>query len=432
MTTNNDAITSAVGQLRSLPGAMRKELRQASEQGSPVLAASVMLENVELLVRHLPCLREAEAGALLAPTEARARIRGKALIEKLAPFIDENYHALRPVFWQLDGAVGGFGKRVLDQTLKEVQKRRRARGAAEIALLDALLQVHENELAQAARDGTAPAGADQVDAKAVAGYEEAVSALLDAAGADPRERVLGGFTLQEAGWLREIKDELAFLQPNLLEPRQCPADVYYRHVVALFERARELNYGPRTARLRWQIEQERRLHPNTLYAPLNGRGPSKWGGIYPSVRRQVTVERPVPEQGPRQVLENRVLTGLGHKLMAEFEAHLQAKHGPSAHFNPMMEQALARERENKYTQLLNTEQEPDKEREWTWRWDYTLEQLGFGVEEVEITVEVADKPWEGILGQTSVAELLEQMAEFHLRKGVVPPNEQGGHFHQIP
>jgi hypothetical protein len=432
MSPTNDAIATAVGQLRGLPASMRQELRQASEQGSPVLAASVMLENVALLVKHLPCLREAEAGALLAPTEARARVRSKALVEKLSPYIDENYYALRPVFWQLDGAVGGFGKRVLDQTLREVQKRRRARGAAEIALLDALLQVHENELAQAARDGAVPVGTNQVDAKAADGYEEAVSAFLDAAGADPRERVLGGFTAQEVGWLREIKDELRLTQPNLLDPRQCPADAYYRQVVAMFERARELNYGPRTARLRWEIQEERRRHPNTLYSPLDGRGPAKWGGLYPSVRRQVTVERQVPEQGPRRVLENRVLTGLGHRLMAEFEAHIQAKHGPTGFFHAAMEQQMARERENRYNQLLSAEQEPGKESEWTWRWDYTLEQLGFGVEEIEVTIEVADKPWEGVLGQTSVAELLEQMAEFHRRKGVVPPDEQGGHFHQIP
>ena len=148
MTTSNDLMASAVTQLRTLPSAMRQELKQASAQGSPVLAASVMLENVALLVRYLPCLTETEAGALLAPSEYRARLRCKALVERLAPYIDEHYQSLRPVIWQLEGAAGDFGKRVLDQAVREVQRRRRARGAAEIALLDALLQVHQNEVAR--------------------------------------------------------------------------------------------------------------------------------------------------------------------------------------------------------------------------------------------------------------------------------------------
>ena len=432
--SSNDQMASAFAQIRSLPAAMRQELKAAAEQGSPVLAASLLLENVGLLVKHLPCLSEAEAGALLAPSEYRARVRGKALVERLAPYVDEHYQSLRPVFWQLDGVVGGFGKRVLDLVLREVQRRRRARGAAEIALLDSLLQVHQNEVALAAREGGKALEGDvlgQVDAMAQASYESAVEAFLEAAGADPQGRVLGGFTLREIGYLREIKSELALLRKDLADPLSGPADQYYRAVVVMFERARELGYGPRTARMRWEIERERRNNPHVLYPALDGRGPSRWGGIYPSVRKQVTVEQAVPMQGPARVREQKVLTGLGHRLMDQFDVELAKRYG-SFLMDVQVQQQAGVQREQRHQELLNTEQEEGKEGEWTWRWDYSLEELGFGVEEVERTVEVADKPWEGALSQTSVGELLEQMAEFHQRKGVVPAEQQGGTFHQVP
>lgn len=403
-------LQDAVAKLAAMPRAIQQELKAKAAPGSPILPASLVLENVDRLVALLPCLSRAEAGGMLAATGAKARLSAPQLVGKLVPYLDENYPALRDQLWEVPLLVGAFGSTVIEQALREVNRARRSRGAVELMTLDALIAIHQNEAMQAQQEGREVPTATAVDAAVLEQYPAALDAFLAKSGAEREMLVVGDFTLRDLGYLREVKAYIRQHNPQLADPMQGDSLRYYRLAMQLLEQARVRRMGPMTAAQQWATKQQRAAQPNALFAPLDGQGAPRWGGIYPSVRVKETVLQAQPtDEVVRPSQRTRVLTLHGERLLEQFRTTvIYGKYGPTPH--PTMQTAAAMELETERSRLLH--QEAQGEETPTWRWDVSPAELGFEMTEVEMEVDRPDyglSAWEGV----PIVEAMEQLIEFH-------------------
>lgn len=412
-------LQQTITKLQGMPQAIRQELKNQAKANpsSPILPASLVLENVERLVSLLPCLSVAEAGAMLAPTAARARIPQQQLVAKLVPFLDERYSDLAGQLWEVDLICGAFGSGVIDRAMRDLNRVRRSRGAQELLLLDSLLAIHQNEMLQAQREGREAPSAEKVDEVVLSQYPAALDAFLERAGATEELLVVGSFTLSDLAYFREIKAYLRQTQAELADPFRGDSLRYYRTAMALFEKARVQRMGPITAAKAWEIKRQRAKQPHVLYAPLDGRGAPRWGGIFPNVRVSDTAYVSKPT-GEATGTTTRVLTLHGDRLLEQRRVQLLGKYGLTP--GPQAQAAMALELEGERQKLLTTDA-PEGERP-TWRWNATASDLGFEVEEVMVERDSPDyglSAWEAI----PIQQALEQMAEFHRSRGsdAAPP-----------
>lgn len=404
--TSSD-MQATLHKLGGLPKALREELKKQAVAGSPILPASLVLENVDRLQRMLPVLSRAEAGAMLASNGTRAGVPQAQLVARLVPYLDENYPKLSDQLWELEHLCGAFGRGVIDQVMSDVNRARRGRGAQELLLLDSLVAIHQNERLQAQREGREQAPAEAADAEVLEQYPAALDAFLQQVGAPRDMVVVGDLTLRDLALLREVKQWIKERHPSLADPMRGDSLRYYRLAVQLLEKARAKGMGPMTAARRLEIRQQRAAQPNVLFEPLDGRGPSRWGGIYPNVRRKVTVQqsRPTGEVIPAAP-PLRVLTARGELLLERYRVQ---KFGSFPDPRVQAQAALDIERERE--RLLELESDPP-----TWRWSVTPEQIGFELVDVEVEQDGPDVGM-GEWGSISLNDALQQMARFLKDRG---------------
>lgn len=404
-----------VAELRKLTATQKKQLADQTQEGSPLQPVVTVQQNAAYVRNTLPVLTEAEALALLAPTAARARVAQSLLQSKIAAFIDQHHDRLEPEFPALLLVLGNFGVQVLDKALREVSKARRGRGAAEVALVDAIMQMQATK---------AELGADQPndgkkDQRTLDAYQAALKEFMVQASGDPGATVLGQWTPKDLTLLRECKRHVQKTRPDLADPARSSAASYYGLVERLFRRARVAGMGPITAANAAAERQARREHPNTLYESLDGRGGPKWGGIYPNIQVPTTTRTPTPQQGPLRENSYPVLSPDGQRLLNLYEQQRMFELGGLGGRPPQLDEDLRRYR----AELMATPIE-----QGMWMMHVVKERLESGWEEEEGTTSAPDVSWGGEFGGISINELVTQMQQFHQDKGHDPANPA----HQVP
>lgn len=433
MTTPKDPNTSQmnnlVQQFRSLTNQQKRQLQKETTDGSPLQSVTVVQANAEALLRDLPVLTEPEAYGLLASSEARSRTNKGRLVEKLAAYLDQHYDALAGQIPRINCIVGAYGSAVLDAALQRVNKARRSRGAVEVALLDALQQIHQNQINEDLREGriTAEEALDRPEQLAAGDYQAALEEYLRTIGTGADAAVLGSMSLQDVKYLKEAKRWIETNRPELADPSNSAGGQgrFFSLVARLLEQSRQKGMGPITAQRAAQERAQRRTQPNVLFEPIDGRGGPKWGGVYPNVRTKTTRQSLVPEQGPRRMsAPYRVLTDKGLAKLGLWEKQNRMAYGlePGA----PAEDARGTARDKESQRLMATPEE-----EGMWRWYSTLESLGFDVVEEEVEVDGPDRYQSGEFGGFDISELIQQMQNFHRSKDAGPDNSANP-YHQVP
>lgn len=422
--TDPAMLREALTKLQTLPQKVREEVKSHAVPGSPVLPASMVLENVERLVRMFPCLTPEEAGGLLAATSSRSRTPINTLVSRLVPYVDSNHDRLIHELWECDHICGVFGRRVLDRVMKEVNNQRRNRGANEILQLEALIQIHRNQLMERQKEQGKEYTQEELDERVKEAYPEAVNAYLAAVGGDSSDLVIGTVTKRDLGYLREIKQYINEQRPDLSQPFNGQGLSYTRLVGQLLERSRQRSMGPITAQNAAIERKERAKHPNILYQPIDGRGPAKWGGVYPSVRKKEIkmVSTPTGEVGPSR--EMKVLSALGQLEVKRFKA--ERLFDPLSN-NPAVMQDQALRIEEKINELMATPRD-----QGMWLVNVMPGEIGYEVKEVETWVERPDYGQASGFDAVDLNTAIKQMIEFHEAKGLNPPGGLGNPAHQIP
>ena len=408
MTASN--LKDLVKQIRGLNPHQKEELRSALGSGAGAATNIAAIEQgLQFIQSLLPILGEAGAAALLAETQGQARVSKRELVSRLAPYVDAQFDALEGQLPRLLLVLGRHGRTVLDEVLRQVNRARRGRGAAEVALLDAVMQIEANRVAQQVRDGviTEAEAHGAADPRAAEGYGPALEAYLAEVGAQGMA-VLGSMDQKDVTYLREIKTWLRQNRPELADPARGSSDRFYRQVAAMLEQARRRGMGPITASRSAAEQAARKQQPNVLFEPLDGRGGAKWGGVYPNVKGTVTTTQQQREQGPKRRTEHKRLTPAGEIRMKRWEMNNPPGMGMSA-------QTLGIRREQEMTRLLTT-----PEGEGLWMWSFTLEELGFETVEVDRETQGPDHAYGGLFGGLSIPELMQQLAGFHQSKGKNP------------
>lgn len=397
-------------ELQTLRREQREALKQASSaNNNGVLSAALMLENTEAIVRMLPCLTEQAARVMLSSGNSRTRTTARQIVASLVPYLDQHWQRLEGEIAGLEIICGHVGKQCLDAALKGVNKERRSRGALQIATLDALMQQASN-LAPGQVDNRTQ---EERDATVSGAYEEAINAAIDAAGLDPNQKTLGGMTLQDVNYLREVKQVIQQNWPSLANPMSGQQDRYYGTVVQLFEQARRQKMGPISAQ-RWYEAQRKGLPENVLIKMPNGS--LRWGGKWGSKKETREGARTVAYQGPKQQVQTRVLTPKGELMFKNIRAAISAEF--FGHPSPDSGTAEAIKVEAARERLMNTPEAEDP-KDQLWRVDVSLERLGFEVEKTEYEVDAPDKPWMRAFGNgASINEMVQQLTALHQEKGI--------------
>lgn len=398
MTVNPEIqqLQQMVRRLESQTKQQLKDLANSYPDNNPVMGVVDCEQRTLKVLELFGCLSKHQARAFLHATETTAGVRKRALVELLAPWVDERWADLREEVAGLHLICGGLGRSVLRAVMQEVNKRRRQRGAVELASLDTLLQVMQNKAQQN--------GEELSDEEFVAVAPEVLKAFqLESDGSSV---MVGGFGLKQLGWMREIKTLLKRDHPALADPFRGSAEDYYLKVAALYQAAADKGMGPLTAERQFELQQYAHRYPNVMFQ--DARGVRSWGGKWANKRVKSTSYQAVPVQGPRPVTETRTLTNYGEALLKIYkERDVLAQFGFAHSVHLVEQQAMAVER--KRQELLTAD--PHPEYGPTWRVDVSLADLGFEMVEVESEVDAPDKPYESLFSGQSTAELIQEMAE---------------------
>ena len=143
MSSSNEVqqLQAAVRLLQSQTKQQIKELKDSLPDDNPVLGVLEVEIKTEKILALFPCLTKHQARAFLHAHESTtAGVRRRELVDLLVPWIDERWSELREEVAGLHLICGGYGRNTLKQVISEVNRNRRARGAVELATIDALLQ----------------------------------------------------------------------------------------------------------------------------------------------------------------------------------------------------------------------------------------------------------------------------------------------------
>ena len=415
-------LQDAIRQLTALNHQTRQALQQKAAPGSTVLTVSQVVETVELVRQVFPVLSEHQAQAFLHETERLAGVRKTPLVDALVPYIDENYVEVRPLIAKVSLSCGVLGRAALSTALERVNRARRSRGASEIATLDALIQIHRSKKQQ-----------EELEVESPVSEEQDISAVLEAykavTGHDVEETLIGGFSLREFNYLREIKAYIKQKNPRLANPLEESAENYYATAYALFEKAQAAGVGPITQERMWEEAQQRKLYPHTLFKPLDGRGGAKWGGMYENIKVENPAYRANPVQGPVALSRTRQLTLHGENLLNTYKQRESiSKFG----FDPRGKALESRDRDlQRVREELLSHEAKEGERP-TWEMKVNPQDLGFEMEEYTVSQDTADHAYEQVLGGVKVGEVIEQIADFLERRNGGERPDEGTIGHMAP
>ena len=419
--SNQALLQETIQRLQSLPQKVQDEVRSKATAGSPVLSCGLVLENTAKLLELFPCLSESEAGSLLADRSSDSRFPINTYVSRMTPYVDTHYERLSSQIWLAERISGGFGKQVLGRVLREVNSQRRSRNAVEVLQLESLLQIHRNQLMEEQKRSGKTFTQDELDAKVVKDYPQAVAAYLAAIGSDCGDLILGSMTMKDLSYLREIKQFLRERAPKLQKGEALP---YFRKVGDLLEKARQRGMGPMTAEGAYVEQQRRKQHPNVLFEPLDGRGPAKWGGVYPSITKKVTVQvaKANGEVGPS--VELKVLSNQGRDVLKAWKDKYLWDEFSS---EPSIQQKQALQIEKKTKELLAMPRDKGM-----WLINVLPGDIGFDLVDREIEVTGPDFGTSIGLDKVSMSDAVAQMMKFQESKGFEAPGGLGVPEHMIP
>lgn len=399
MSTNNEIqqLQAAVRLLQSQTKQQIRELKDSLPEGNPILGVVDVEQRTDKILALFPCLTKHQARAFLHTYETTtAGVRRRDLIDQLVPWVDERWAELREEVASLHLICGTYGRNTLKEVVKEVNRARRARGAVELATIDSLLQ--------ALKYTREKEGGTLTDEEFVEIAPEILQAFDVEEGGS--SIVVGGFGLEQLGWLREIKQVIRRDRPKLADPFRGSSEDYYALAALMYEAAANKRMGPLTAERQYEMREVARRYPNTQFQDF--RGVKTWGGRWANKKVASEVFTAVPVQGPKQATETRRLTAYGEALLRQFkEVEVVSRFGFAHSVDLLETQALAIEqrRQELLTGEDHTEHGP------TWRVDVDLKDLGFEMVSSQTERDAPDKPHESLFKGQSVAQLIESMAD---------------------
>lgn len=274
----SDQLSAAdvVKALRAATPAERKQILEALDgaPGSAYLTAATVAANVASLREGLPVLTEGMATALLSSSERQVWGVAEAdVLEVLVPFVDAHWDELEGELGRLCLLCGVWGRGVLVKVRRLVNEGRRVRGAAEIAQLQALM-----ELASAGADGEADQ--DAMDAEVLRAYEALLAEYAALQQGDGVGFVFGAWSASDLALLRACKRYVERHEPHLWRGDWKRLN---EHLAKHLMWAKRTGLDPETRMRERQIRAERRAQPNVLFTGLRKGEPEKWGGAVKDV-----------------------------------------------------------------------------------------------------------------------------------------------------